>query len=431
MLMIFEIASSLVMGGVVAGSYYFEKGAGENDHQKIIKIARNCGLVTKDGKQLRIHRRTNKGSYNEYIYQIPLGLSSNQFTNKLDHFQDGLNIKRNVLDISLADIKKLDWRKDVVKQLRGLLEKKLRLRKEVEIQFDGMLIFRIHKEPLTTNFPYDESLFNCLKGWEVPVGITRGGEVIKHDFDKVAHLIDGGATDYGKSNWLKSTITTLVQRKPNDVKFTLIDLKGGLSFNRFKAIRQLESLATNSEDALEALQIVQEKMNVVMNRLVNNGFEDVKEAGYKERHFVIIDEAADIADNSACQEIIIDIARRGRAAGFRLIYATQYPTSEVVKSQVKRNCVGRLCFVVDSTTASRVVLDQEGAESLPLVQGRAIYKTVRCVEVQTPYIKNDFIDRTIEPHINIRTRKESIDINAKNCSTSTKNRKYSLIIEET
>ncbi|MCU7712609.1 FtsK/SpoIIIE domain-containing protein [Priestia sp. JV24] len=429
--MIFEIASSLVMGGVVVGSYYFEKGAGGNDHQKIIKIARNCGLITKDRKELRIHRRTNKGSYNEYVYQIPLGLSSIEFINKLDHFQDGLNIKRNVLDISLTDFKSLDWKKDVIKQLRVLLEKKRKLRKEVEIKFDGMLIFRIHKEPLTTNFPYDESLFSRLKDWEVPVGVTRDGELIKHDFDKVAHLIDGGATDYGKSNWLKSTITTLVQRKPNDVKFTLIDLKGGLSFNRFKAIRQLESLATNPVEALEALKNVQEEMNVVMNRLAANGFEDVKEAGYKERHFVIIDEAADIADDNACQEIITDIARRGRAAGFRLIYATQYPTSEVIKSQVKRNCVGRLCFVVDSATASRVVLDQEGAESLPLVQGRAIYKTVRSVEVQTPYIKNDFIERTIEPHINIRPRKESIDINAKNCSATTTDRKYSLIIEET
>ena len=429
--MIFEIASSLVMGGVVVGSYYYEKGVGGNDHQKIIKIARNCGLVTKDRKELRIHRRINKGSYNEYVYQIPLGLSSTEFINKLDHFQDGLNIKRNVLDISLADIKKLEWKKDIIKQLRVLLEKKRKLRKEVEIQFDGMLIFRVHNESLTTNFPYDESLFNRLKGWEVPVGITRDGELIKHDFDKVAHLIDGGATDYGKSNWLKSTITTLVQRKPNDVKFTLIDLKGGLSFNRFKGLRQLHSIATNPTDALEALQSVQEKMNVVMNQLLDNGFEDVKEAGYKERHFIIVDEAANIADDNACQEIITDIARRGRAAGFRLIYATQYPTSEVVKSQVKRNCVGRLCFVVDSATASRVVLDQDGAESLPLVQGRAIYKTVRCIEVQTPYIKNDFIDRTIEPHINIRPRKESIDKDAKNCAASTKNRKYSLIIKET
>lgn len=431
MLMIFEIASSLVMGGVVAGSYYFEKGAGGNDHQKILKIARNCGLITKDGKQLRIHRRTNKGSYNEYVYQIPLGLSSNQFTNKLDHFQDGLNIKRNVLDISLADVKKLHWKKDIIKQLRVLLEKKRRLRKEVEIQFDGMLIFRIHNEPLTTSFLYDESLFSRLKGWEVPVGITKDGELIKHDFDKVAHLIEGGATDFGKSNWLKSTITTLVQRQPDNVKFTLIDLKGGLSFNRFKALRQLKSLATNPAEALEALQNVQEEMNVIMKNLANSGFEDVKEAGFKERHFIIIDEAADIADDNACQEIITDIARRGRAAGLRLLYTTQYPTSEVVKSQVKRNCVGRLCFVVDSATASRVVLDQEGAESLPLVQGRAIYKTVRCVEVQTPYIKNDFIDRTIEPHINIRPRKESFGADAKNCAASTKNRKYSLIIEET
>lgn len=52
-----------------------------------------------------------------------------------------------------------------------------------------------------------------------------------------------------------------------------------------------------------------------------NGYEDVKEAGTSKRHFIIIDEAADIADDEKCQEIITDIARRGRAGGLRLIFA--------------------------------------------------------------------------------------------------------------
>jgi DNA segregation ATPase FtsK/SpoIIIE, S-DNA-T family len=90
--------------------------------------------------------------------------------------------------------------------------------------------------------------------------------------------------------------------------------------------------------------------------------------------------------------------------------------------------MGRLCFVVDSAIASNVVLDQSGAEDLPLIQGRAIYKTVKCKTVQVPYADNKFIQTTIQPQINIRSRGEK---NEQSDSQGAENRKYTLILEET
>lgn len=427
--MLFEVLSSAVVGGLVGASYLHQLGLGGNDTRNIIRIAANAGLVAKDGTQIRPFRRTNKGSYVEYVFQLPQGLSSQQFRDKLDRFQDGLNAKRRVLDVSLADLRAINWRSsDVVSQLRELATRKKTEHKEVEIEFDGMLKFRVYKEPLTEFFETDESLFASLQGWQVPAGMSRQG-LIRHDFDKIAHSLIGGSTDFGKSNILKLWITTLIHRKPNEVKFTLIDLKGGLSFSRFRKAKQVETVAKNAEEALEALQAVQERMNKTMNYLEANGFEDVKEAGVKERYFTFIDEAADIAVDSNCVDIIIDIARRGRAAGERLVYATQYPTAETIDSQIKRNCIGRLCFVLDTGIASKVVIDQEGAEKLPLVQGRAIYKKVKCTEIQTPYISNKTIDRIIGPHITFKARKED-DMNASNVSKGTTPGKHSLVVEE-
>jgi DNA segregation ATPase FtsK/SpoIIIE, S-DNA-T family len=425
-----EIFSSVVMGGVLASTYYYQHGGGGNDATKIERIAENAGLVAKDGKKIRIHRRTRHKGYTEYVFQMPHGMAAKQFTEKLDRFQDGINIKRTVLDLEIADFKRIDWKGDVLNQIKAILQKKRKIRKEVEIEFDGMLIFRVYNEPLTEFLPFDESMLKRLRGWQVPVGMSRR-EFITHDFDKIAHLIIAGATDFGKSNWLKLLITTLIHRCPNDVKFSLIDLKGGLSFARFRDLNQVETVAKSPAEALEALTAVQSRMNSVIDYLEVNGFEDVKEAGMKDRHFVIIDEAADIAEDKECQAIIKDIARRGRAAGFRLVYATQYPTSETVQPQVKRNCMGRLCFVLDSAIASRVVLDEEGAEKLPLIQGRAIYKTVKCSVVQTPYIKNSFIEETIRPHINIRSQRERGMENAKGNREGTKGRTYTPIFEET
>jgi DNA segregation ATPase FtsK/SpoIIIE, S-DNA-T family len=427
--MLFELVSSAVVGGLVGASYLHQLGLGGNDTRNITRIAANAGLVAKDGMQIRPFRRSNKGNYVEYVFQLPQGLSSQQFRDKLDRFQDGLNAKRRVLDVSLADLRAINWRsRDIVSQLRKLAAKKKTEHKEVEIEFDGMLKFRVYKEPLTEFFEIDESLFATLKGWEVPAGMSRQG-LIKHDFDKIAHSLIGGSTDFGKSNILKLWITTLIHRQPDNVKFTLIDLKGGLSFSRFRNVKQVDRVAKNSEEAFEALQAVQERMNETMAYLEAQGFEDIKEAGIKDRYFTFIDEAADIANDSKCVDIIIDIARRGRAAGERLVYATQYPTAETIDSQIKRNCIGRLCFVLDTGIASKVVIDQEGAEKLPLVQGRAIYKRVKCTEIQTPYISNKTIDRIITPHITLKARKED-DINASNDSKGTTPRKHSLELEE-
>jgi DNA segregation ATPase FtsK/SpoIIIE, S-DNA-T family len=427
--LIFEILTSVVMGGVFVATKFFESGGG-NDAKKIQKICDNVGLFVKENgvkKSIRIHRKSRFEGGTEYVYQIPLGLSFKDFEAKKDVIQDGLNVKRMVFDISLDDLRSLKLNKDILNQIQSLLEKKKRLNKEIDLSFDGMLKIRVYDEPMPTMFLLDESIFNKCREWQVPVGISRN-EFILHDFQKVSHLIVAGATNMGKSNFIKMMITALVHRKPDETKLTIIDLKNGLSLGRFKDLKQTENFAINPEQAKDALKKVQEQMSKMMDYLFQNGYEDVKEAGISQRHFVIIDEAADIADDKDCVEILEDIARRGRASGFYLVYATQYPTTQTVSSQVKRNCMGRLCFVVDSAIASNVVLDQSGAEDLPLIQGRAIYKTVKCKTVQVPYADNSFIQMTIQPHINIRPRGEKFEQNG---TQRTEDRKYTLVLEET
>jgi hypothetical protein len=51
-----------------------------------------------------------------------------------------------------------------------------------------------------------------------------------------------------------------------------------------------------------------------------------------------------------------------------------------------------------------------GAEKLPLIQGRAIYKRNRCTQMQAYYINDEIIDNTVKPHIVIRPRKEDTSV---------------------
>jgi hypothetical protein len=75
------------------------------------------------------------------------------------------------------------------------------------------------------------------------------------------------------------------------------------------------------------------------------------------------------------------------------------------------------------------VLDETGAESLPFIKGRAIYRTDRKQIVQTPFIENDFIDQTIRPHIIIKAREEERNETGP-AKEATARGSHTLIIEE-
>lgn len=407
--MLLEITTTLIGGSIFGASQYFKNGVG-NDHKKIQLIAKNCGLVSKDGKEIRIYRKGGKKKeWSEYVYQMPHGLSYKQFKEKLDNFQDGLNIKKSTFDIALHDLKQLKFQKDIIEQIKTLAQKKRTKRKEVEIEFDGMLKFRVYNEPLTDNYTFEEATKKKVNGWKAIVGKDRRGKRVLVDFERTYNMIVCGTPGYGKSNWINSTINTLILNHPDDVSFTLVDLKDGLEFNRYRNMKQVKKYAETPTQAMEALEEAIKKMKGINAFLKEKGYSNVKEAGIKERHFVIIDEAADLADDPVCQEYMVDIARKGRASGIKLILATQYPTAQVVPSQIKRQCMGRLSFVLDTATASNVALDQAGAESLPPIEGRALYKELKLIEVQTPYITNEDIQKNIGQHIRFNTRKESTD----------------------
>ncbi|WP_240375415.1 FtsK/SpoIIIE domain-containing protein [Bacillus piscicola] len=440
--MLFEVSSSLLMGGLVGYTYLQQSGT-TSDAAKIQRICANSGLTVKEGgktRTMQLLRKTRREWGVEYAYRIPLGLSVKDFENKIHVIQDGLNNKYAIFDITLADIKKLRPNKRIIQQIKQLLRKEVH--KEIELTYDGLLKIRVYNDRLTEYVKYDDNLLAKCKGWQVPAGVSRHGWLF-HDFEQFPHMIVAGATDKGKSVFLKNVITTLIDRKPDDVSFSLIDLKGGLAFARYRDCAQVRCVAKSPIEAVEALRNLQQSMNDKLDYLLEKGYEDMKEAKEDARNFIVIDEAADLSSFGEtdkemkkalveAESIIKDIGRRGRAAGYRLIYATQYPTNETLPSQVRQNVSARVCFKLETARASMAVLDETGAEELPATKGRAIYRTADGqTTIQTPYISNDYIQRKIEPHINIRAREESQDGVNKGTATDRTGRGDSLIIEET
>ncbi|PEU31303.1 cell division protein FtsK, partial [Bacillus pseudomycoides] len=73
---------------------------------------------------------------------------------------------------------------------------------------------------------------------------------------------------------------------------------------------------------------------------------------------------------------------------FRLIFCTQYPTSDTLPRQIKQNADAKLGFRLPTAVASQVALDEPGLEDLPSLPGRALFKTDRTEEIQVPYLKD-------------------------------------------
>ncbi|MCO0597353.1 FtsK/SpoIIIE domain-containing protein [Peribacillus butanolivorans] len=413
--MLFELFSTASMLGVWGASHYYKTNSND-ESVKILKIADNCGLYKGDEK-LRLYRRNtnkkNNPNYVEYVFKIPLGLELHDFQDKYGKFKDGLN-NRSARRIELKQFKELKFNRTLPKQIRSILENRVQLSKEIEIEYDGMLIFRIYEEGLSKDFSYDDDLLKKVSGWEVPIGITLR-EFVKHDFEKLQMLVVAGMTRYGKTVFLKNLVTTLISNQPDNVKLTLIDLKGGLAFSRYAKCKQVNTVAKNAEEALLALEAIHLEMEARQALFLSKGWEDIGEAGWKERHFIVVDEGAEIAgfedkaDRDRATFLLGEIARIGAGLGYRQIFATQYPVADVFPRQVKANTSAALCFKLKNSTQSMVVLDRKGAEGLPVgLPGRAIYQTDCDRIVQTPYIKNSFIDTKITPHITIKARSERI-----------------------
>lgn len=203
---------------------------------------------------------------------------------------------------------------------------------------------------------------------------------------EMPHLLVAGTTGSGKSVGLNAIINSILLRaRPDEVKFIMIDPKQvelkiyeGLPHLLTPVVTDVKKAANAFLWALKEMQeryklfaSVQvrsiEQYNRFIKTLTPNGHdEEILETKPLPYIVIVIDELYDLMAVVA-KEVETAIGRlsaMARAVGIHLVIATQRPSRDVITGVIKSNLPARIAFQVREKLESRLILDQNGAETL-------------------------------------------------------------------
>jgi DNA segregation ATPase FtsK/SpoIIIE, S-DNA-T family len=250
-------------------------------------------------------------------------------------------------------------------------------------------------------------------GWSplaVWLGQNISGKAVGTDLAKQPHLLIAGTTGSGKSSCVNSMLCSILLRAdPNQVRMVLVDPKM-VELNYYEGIPHLltpvvasprlaANVLSNLIKEMEARYAVMGEARarnlVELNRLRARD-------GERTMPYIlcVIDELADLMmiASAEVEDAVIRLAQKSRAVGIHLLLATQRPSADIITGMIKANVPARIAFAVSSQTDSRVILDQNGAESL-LGKGDMLFRPVgasRTSRIQGSLIEEDEIERIAE-----------------------------------
>jgi DNA segregation ATPase FtsK/SpoIIIE, S-DNA-T family len=247
-------------------------------------------------------------------------------------------------------------------------------------------------------------------GWSpltVWLGKDIAGKAIGTDLAKQPHILVAGTTGSGKSGSVNAMLSAILMRAtPNEVRLVLVDPKQ-VELNYYESIPHLLTPVVTSPrlaaNVLGNLLKEMEQRYGVMSKARARNLVELNRLRERDGErplpyiLCVIDELADLmmVAPGEVEDAIIRLAQKSRAVGIHLLLATQRPSADIITGMIKANVPARIAFAVSSQTDSRVILDQNGAESL-LGQGDMLFRPAsesRPARIQGAFVTEEEIER--------------------------------------
>jgi hypothetical protein len=239
----------------------------------------------------------------------------------------------------------------------------------------------------------------------IVIGVTPDGALVVEDLSEFPHLLVAGATNSGKSVFLRSMLLSLMtQYSPGKLELLIVDPKR-TDFTFFNSVPYLrgDKVIIERNEARDALlELVRVEMPRRQDLLANRKTTKVKlfNARYPEEALppivALIDEYALLVsmmskkERESFEQDLMILASAARSVSIHLVLATQRPSADIVTSTLKANLDARIAFRVASSTNSTVVLDTTGAENL-LGRGDMLFRqpSGEIVRLQAPFMDEE------------------------------------------
>ena len=237
-----------------------------------------------------------------------------------------------------------------------------------------------------------------LQGSRLPIGLDNFGETVVWDINNnsTPHMLICGATGSGKSVCIKSTIE--YARLAGVSRIIVLDPKYEFVGNLpgCEAISDITDIEKRMKELVDEMQERAKTGASGKTLIVFDEFADAvssarsgKELDIKEmvtvgqdRYGMPKKELKTVGREKSLEENLKMLLQKGRSLGYRIVAATQRASTKVITGDAKVNFPVQVCFRVPKAVDSKVVLDEEGAETLAgrgdgLIKSPEYFGTVR------------------------------------------------------
>lgn len=258
----------------------------------------------------------------------------------------------------------------------------------------------------------------------VPLGISEEKDTKLIDLALLPHLIVGGRTFTGKSNFVHGVINSLILRHgPDTLRLILVDPKND-SLSVYKGLPHLlTEPIDSSEKTIKALSWACKEMERRYDILESTQVESIAEyhktlpvAELKTEPLpyivVAIDEIAEVMSERGdeAEKLLCRLAMMSRGVGIHMVLTTASHEPRILRGMLRAHIGSAMSFSADSKAASEAFVYKTGAEDL-MGRGVSLFTSPEDfppIEIQTGLITTEEVKKNV---LQVKKRYGAVDEN--------------------